>query len=123
MSYTKEEKIEFVEKLKARTKKFALDILKFYQAMPKKGEYIIIGNQILRSATSVASNYRASCRARSQAEFHSKMSIVVEESDESLFWLEVIFEGKLMPENETLLLLNEAKEITSIMASARKNIN
>jgi len=123
MSYTQEEKIEFIEKLKARTKKFALDILKFYQAMPKKGEYIIIGNQILRAATSVASNYRASCRARSQAEFFSKISIVVEEADESLFWLEVIFEGKLMPKEETLLLLNEAKEITSIMATARKNIN
>ena len=91
--------------------------------MPKNGEYYIIGNQLLRSATSVAANYRAACRARSKAEFFSKMSIVVEESDESLFWLEVIIEGLLMPEKETTILLKEATEITSIMASARKNIN
>ena len=123
MSYTQEERIEFSEVLKLRTKKFALAILKLYQSMPKKGEYNIIGNQLLRSATSVAANYRAACRARSKAEFHSKLSIVVEEADESLFWLEVIFEGKLMPENETTILLKEATEITSIMASARKNIN
>ena len=123
MSYTQEERIEFSEVLKLRTKKFALAILKLYQSMPKNGEYYIIGNQLLRSATSVAANYRAACRARSKAEFFSKMSIVVEESDESLFWLEVIIEGLLMPEKETTILLKEATEITSIMASARKNIN
>ena len=123
MSYTQEERIEFSEVLKFRTKKFALAILKLYQSMPKKGEYNIIGNQLLRSATSVAANYRAACRARSKAEFHSKLSIVVEEADESLFWLEVIIEGLLMPEKETTILLKEATEITSIMASARKNIN
>lgn len=123
MSYSQEEKIEFVDKLKSRTKKFALDILALYQSLNKKGEYHIIGNQLLRSATSVAANYRASCRARSKAEFFSKMSIVVEESDESLFWLEVMFEGKLLPEATLSPLINESKEITSIMSSARKNIS
>ncbi|MFA4852418.1 MAG: four helix bundle protein [Bacteroidales bacterium] len=122
MSYTQEEKNEFVEKLKARTKKFALDVLKLYQSMPKRGEYLIIGNQLLRAATSLASNYRAACRARSKAEFFSKMSIVVEEADESLFWLEVLYEGNLMPEEKLLPLIKEATELTSIMASARKNI-
>jgi len=122
MSYTQEEKIEFADKLKTRTKKFALDVLKLYQSMPKRGEYLIIGNQLLRSATSVAANYRASCRARSKAEFFSKMSIVVEEADESLFWLEVLYEGNLIQEDRLFPQIKEAKELTSIMASARKNI-
>ncbi len=90
--------------------------------MPKNGEYVIIGNQLLRSATSVAANYRATCRSRSKAEFFSKISIVVEEADESLFWLEVLLEGSLMPEKEIIPLIQEAKEITSIVSSARKNI-
>lgn len=122
MAYTQEEKIKFIEKLKKRTKKFALDILKLYQALPKKREYMIIGDQLLRSATSVASNYRASCRARSQAEFFSKISIVVEEADESLFWLEVLLEGNLMTESELSPLIKEAKEITAIMSSSRKHV-
>jgi len=122
MNYTQQERIEFSESMKARTKKFALDVLKLYQSMPKRGEYLIIGNQLLRAATSLASNYRAACRARSKAEFFSKMSIVVEEADESLFWLEVLYEGNLMPEEKLLPLIKEATELTSIMASARKNI-
>ncbi|HRW21067.1 MAG TPA: four helix bundle protein, partial [Bacteroidales bacterium] len=73
--------------------------------MPKNGEYVIIGNQLLRSATSVAANYRATCRSRSKAEFFSKISIVVEEADESLFWLEVLLEGSLMPEKEIIPLI------------------
>lgn len=122
MGYTQEEKIKFSEEFKVRTKNFALTILRIYQAMPKNGEYVIIGNQLLRSATSVAANYRATCRSRSKAEFFSKISIVVEEADESLFWLEVLLEGSLMPEKEIIPLIQEAKEITSIVSSARKNI-
>ena len=122
MSYTPEEKIKFIEELKKRTKKFALDVLKLYQSLPKNRENMIIGDQLLRSATSVASNYRASCRARSQAEFFSKISIVVEEADESLFWLEVMQEGNLLPESDLRLLINEAKEITAIMSSSRKHV-
>jgi len=122
MSYTQQEKIEFAEAFKLRTKKFALAVLKLYQAMPKRGEYLIIGNQLLKSATSVASNYRAACRARSKAEFFSKISIVVEEADESLFWLEVLLEGNLMPADELIPLIKESTEITAIVSSARKNI-
>lgn len=122
MTYTQQEKIEFAETLKLRTKKFALAVLKLYQAMPKRGEYLIIGNQLLRAATSVASNYRAACRARSKAEFFSKISIVVEEADESLFGLEVLLEGNLMPENGLSPLIKEATEITAIVSTTRKNI-
>jgi four helix bundle protein len=122
MNYTQDEKIKFSETFKLRTKKFALAILQLYQLMPKKGEYTIIGNQLLRSETSVAANYRAACRARSKAEFFSKISIVVEEADECQFWLEVLLEGRLMPETELLPLIKEANEITSVVSSARKNI-
>ena len=83
---------------------------------------MIIGDQLLRSATSVASNYRASCRARSQAEFYSKISIVVEEADESQFWLEVLLEGNLIQEPELSPLLKEAGEITAIVTSSRKHV-
>ena len=75
--------IEFRENFKQRLKQFALRVIKLYQALPKTGEAQVIGNQLLRSATSVAANYRASCRARSKKEFHSKLSIVVEEADET----------------------------------------
>jgi len=74
--------IEYREAFKQRLKLFALRAIKLYQALPKTGEAQIIGKQLLRSATSVAANYRASCRARSGKEFQSKLSIVVEEADE-----------------------------------------
>jgi len=77
--------IEFRERLKERTKDFALRIIRLYQAFPKTTEAQIIGKQILRSGTSIAANYRAACRGRSNAEFYSKISIVIEETDESLF--------------------------------------
>ena len=83
-------KIEQIEVLKQRTKDFALRIIRLFQALPKTDEARIIGKQLLRSTTSVASNYRAACRARSDAEFFSKISIVVEEADETLFWLELL---------------------------------
>jgi four helix bundle protein len=83
------------KELKARTKNFALRVIKLVQALPRNMTADVLGKQLLRSATSVAANYRAACRARSQAEFVAKMSIVVEESDESLFWLELIGDSGL----------------------------
>ena len=78
-------KVDFAEKIKTRTKQFALETIKLYKHLPKDYEAKMIGKQLLRSATSVAANYRAVCRARSDAEFYSKLCIVVEEADESLF--------------------------------------
>ena len=78
--------IEFREQLKRRTKAFALRVIRLYQSLSNNTESQIIGKQLLRSATSVAANYRAACRSRSNAEFYSKISIVIEEADESLFW-------------------------------------
>jgi four helix bundle protein len=79
--------------------------------LPKTEEAKIIGKQLLRSSSSVGANYRAVCRARSQAEFHSKLSIVVEEADESIFWMEVLIEADLIKQNEINSLMNEAHEI------------
>jgi four helix bundle protein len=94
------DKIELTEELLRRTKQFALRIIKFYQVLPKSGESQVIGKQILRCGTSVAANYRAACRARSKAEFFSKICIVVEEADETAFWLDFMIEARLIPEKK-----------------------
>ena len=114
-------KIEFINAFKLRTKKFALDIIRLFQIMPKTEEAKIIGRQLLRSATSVAANYRAACRARSKAEFFAKLSITVEEADETLFWLEILEESQILKDNQGIKVLQ--KEITevSVLAKARKN--
>ncbi len=107
--------------LKARTKTFALRIIKMSREIPKGDDAgRVIMKQILRSATSVAANYRASCRARSQAEFVSKMGTVEEEADETALWLELLVESGIMPERKLAALLQEANELTAIMASSRK---
>ncbi|WP_153631727.1 four helix bundle protein [Prolixibacter sp. SD074] len=111
------EKELFIQKMKARTKRFALDIIAFCSQLPKNNVGYRIGDQLLRSGTSVGANYRASCRARSQAEFYSKISIVVEEGDESGFWLELLIESNQMGTDEAHRLLKEANEITSVMAT------
>lgn len=116
-------KIEFVEMMKARTKRFALDIIDFCSKLPKNHTTYRVGDQLLRSGTSVGANYRAACRARSQAEFYSKISIVIEEGDEAGFWLEILIESKHCDEQYGKQLLKEANEITAILAKARKTIS
>ena len=108
------------EELKKRTKEFALQVIRLVEALPQTQTSQVIGNQLLRSATSVAANYRAVCRARSPADFIHKLGIVEEEADESLFWLEIIVETKLMPANRVQELLLEANELTAIFVASRK---
>jgi len=108
--------------LKLRTKNFAVEIVKYYRNLPKNEEAKIIGKQLLRSATSVAANYRAVCRARSDSEFFAKLSIVVEEADETLLWLEIIIESEINKDDKTKKLHQEALEILSIMAASRKTM-
>ncbi|MEP7171528.1 MAG: four helix bundle protein, partial [Bacteroidota bacterium] len=93
--------------------------IKLFQNLPKTDEARIIGKQFLRSATSVGANYRASCRARSEAEFHSKISIVTEEADESAFWLEIIIDAGVLSAKRVEPLLKEAIEILSVVSKAR----
>jgi len=113
----------FNDEFRERTKKFALRVIKLYQFLNKNNEESrVIGKQLLRSATSVAANYRASTRARSRAEFRSKLSIALEEADESVFWLELLIESGNMSEDKMKDLLNEAIEITKILSVSRKTI-
>jgi four helix bundle protein len=107
------------EDLKIRTKQFALRVLKLVAALPNSTQGRTIGGQLIRAGTSVGSNYRAACRGRSKAEFIAKLGIVEEEADESAFWLELIIEGSLLKPNVVEPLLNEANELTRIMASSR----
>ncbi|MFH1822315.1 MAG: four helix bundle protein [Patescibacteria group bacterium] len=106
--------------LKDRTKKFALRTIKLVNVLPYNSLGNIVRNQLLRCATSTAANYRAVCRSRTTAEFNSKLGVVIEEADESVFWLEIIIESKIMKEELVLPLLNEASEITAIMVASRK---
>ena len=115
------EKVEFIQKIRDRTKAFAVKIIKKYGKWPKNDEIRIIGKQLIRSSTSVAANYRAVCRARSKAEFFAKLCIVVEEADETLFWLEVLEEAELVKAGELQELQKEITELLSIFAKARKN--
>ncbi len=117
------ERIEFAEAFKKRTKKFVVDNIKFFRTLPKTEEAKIMGRQLLRSSSSVGANYRAVCRARSKAEFHSKLSIVVEEADESAFWMEVLIEAEVVNENDLSLLLKEANEILKITSASRKTVS
>lgn len=106
--------------LKQRTKRFALRVMKLVGALPENAVGRPIGNQLIRSATSVGANYRAACRGRSKAEFVSKLSIVIEEADESCYWLELIIEGQLLAKEKVEPLLDEANQITAIMVASRK---
>src|SRR4051812_48805413 len=113
---------EFGEQFKGRTKQFALRTIKLFQALPKTEEARVIGKQLLRSATSVAANYRAACRARSEAEFTAKMGTVVEEADESLFWLELLEEAGIVIPERLVLLKKEADELTAIAAKTHSSL-
>jgi four helix bundle protein len=117
------ERIEFGEMFKNRTKKFVVDNIKFYRTLPKTEEAKIIGRQLLRSSSSVGANYRAACRARSKAEFHSKLSIVVEEADESAFWMEVLVDAEVVPKSQLTYLLDEANQILKITSASRKTVS
>ena len=107
--------------LLARTKTFSLRILELVDHLPRTMSDRPIGNQLVRCGTSVGANYRAACRARSRAEFAAKLGVAVEEADESLYWLELVRDSKLLPENKLSLLLQEADELTAILASGRKS--
>ena len=107
------------QELKARTKQFALRVIKLVDALPATRSGNAIGNQLVRAGTAVGANYRATCRARSRAEFIAKIGIVEEESDECGFWMELIVDGELLPARKISALLKEADELTAIMAASR----
>ncbi len=108
------------QELQTRLKSFAYRIVNLSRVLPKELVSEIIVKQILRSAFSVAANYRAACRAQSKKAFISKLSIVVEEIDETYFWLEVISDLAIINPNKLKELLVEAEELTKILSSSRK---
>lgn len=108
------------EEMKERTKKLALRVLKLAEQLPKTVTGRTLGGQIARSGTGLAANYRSACKGRSKAEFIAKLGIAEEEADETQFWIEMIVESGLISENKGNSLLQEAKEITAILAASRK---
>ncbi|MCB0397522.1 MAG: four helix bundle protein [Flavobacteriales bacterium] len=110
------------DELIKRTKDFALAIIRFIQQLPRNETSMILRRQLLRSATSVAANHRASRRARSSAEFYAKISIVIEEADESLFWLEIFRDSSIANPIALEPLIREADELVRIFASTRKTL-
>jgi len=108
------------EQIKRRAKQFALRIIRLFRALPRAPEAQVMGRQLLRSGTSLAANYRAVCRARSKAEFVAKIGIVVEESDETVFWLEMLVEAGIVRSERMEPLLKEANELLAILAASQR---
>jgi four helix bundle protein len=113
------------KQLQDRKKKFAIRIIKAFARLPKDEATRIIGRQFLRSGTSLAANYRAACRARSAADFISKISVVTEEADETLFWFELLVEAELIRTKLAVPLISECTELLKILsaslATAKRN--
>ncbi len=108
------------ENLKERTKSFALRVIRLTEALPKVRTADVIGKQLLRSGTSVGANYRAACRSKSAADFIAKMGIVEEETDETIYWMELLVESGLVNQERLAELLNEANEILAIVVASIK---
>jgi four helix bundle protein len=106
------------ENLKQRTKKFALNVIRFVEALPHDDTYRVLGRQLVRSGTSVGANYRAACRAKSTADFINKMGNVEEEADESGYWLELLIEDGKAPSANAAPLAKEASELVAIAVAS-----
>ena len=106
------------QNLQIRTKRFALEIIKFCEGLPKDDTSKILGRQLLRSGTSVGANYRAACRSKSKPTFISKMGDVLKEADESGFWIELLTESGKIEAKTATPLLKEANELVAIAISS-----
>jgi four helix bundle protein len=106
--------------LRARTKRFALETLRFLRQLPKSDEARVLGNQLLRSSTSIAANYRAAGRGRTKTEFIAKLGVVIEEADETMMWLELLSEAGVAPEPQVRPLLSEADQLLRIFVASRQ---
>jgi len=106
--------------LKERTKRFALEIIKLVESLPRGRAADVIARQLVDAGTSVGANYRAACRARSQADFVSKMGIVEEETDETIYWIKLFVKAGLVNENDVSDLLEEANQILAMTVSSIK---
>ena len=105
---------------KNRTKRLAVRIINMINALPEGKASDVISRQIIRSATSIGANYRAACRAKSAADFINKLKIVEEEADETLYWLELIVDAKLLPQSRVAALMQETDEIIAMTVASIK---
>ena len=110
------------QEMKARTKRFALRIIRLVSSLPHTTVATTIGKQLLRSGTSVGANYRSACRAKSTADFVCKLSIVEEEADESIYWIRLLVESEIVSEQLLADLIDEANQIVAIIVSAIKTL-
>jgi four helix bundle protein len=110
------------EQLRNRTRAFAVAVVRFYRALPKSEEGRTLGRQLLRAGTGVGANYRAACRPRSDADFIAKLGTVIEECDETAFWLELMLEVRLIAVHQVHALLEEAEELTRIFVASRETV-
>lgn len=108
------------EDLRNRTKTFAVRIVRLYRSLPYRSDAQVLGKQLLRCGTAVAANYRAACRSRSKAEWIAKIGIVVEEADETVFWLEMLADCEIEPMQKLEVLLAEAHELTALFTASQK---
>jgi four helix bundle protein len=108
------------DEMKKRTRAFALRIIRLVEALPKTKTHDVIGKQLLRCGTSVGANYRASCRAKSQADFIAKMGIVEEEADEAIYWMELLVEAGAVEKGRIASLLDEANQLVAIIVTSIK---
>lgn len=108
------------DELKRRSRDSALRVIRLSRSLPKTLEAGVINRQLLRSAASVAANYRAVCRARSKAEFVAKIGVVVEEMDETLFWIELLVDASIVPAKRMQALILEAGELLAIFAASQR---
>ena len=108
------------KELQERSKKFAIRVVRMYRELPRTDEARLLGKQVLRSATSVAANYRAACRGRSKAEFVAKIGVVVEEMDETVFWLELLVDTEVVSMRKMKGLLEEAHELLAIFGASQR---
>jgi four helix bundle protein len=110
------------ELFKTRTRKIALEILELVESLPRSRTADVIGRQLLRSGTSIGANYRAACRGKSKADVISKLAIVEEEADETIYWLELLVESKIVQPSRVNLLMKECNEIVAMIVASIKTL-
>jgi four helix bundle protein len=110
------------QQLQVRTKRFAIDVIRFSRKLPRTEEARVIGRQLLRAGTSLGANYRAVCRAKTDADFIYKLGVCVEESDEAAYWVEILAEAEIVSTQAGADLLGEATQLTRIFVASRETV-
>ena len=123
VDYSGQSKSQFLDDLEKRLKLFMLRCVKVYRTLSKDYDVQRFGHQLIRSSSSAAANFRAVRRGRSQKEYFAKLSVTIEELDESLFWLETLIYTELVPEHRLADLIDEGYQILKILSKSRKSVS